>query len=379
MLLASLAARLSAPSTGGVPKDDIFEGFEIDVAPRPAKRRKQNPVEEIDGDAPSPVIFLSPGLKNDVRFKVYGKFEYHLHSVVLKLHSAFFRRFLDSPEKSDDPASSEFQYEYVSVEDEQGWLVEPRREPSSPWSGESPSDTIDQKAFEKLLCAFYNRDYTVESTDELKAMTAIADYYCALPILSKTLKGALLGSPIFDLNNNDRRSPFKENSYDLIFTAQKLRHAELFRECFVHIVGTWVDGPVPKDSLNRLKHDPELLSLISASHIDLCRALLELNQEILLMIVEREEEDILSVDNGPNRMRRPTRNAAYYRALETQFELKDFSDDCPMLWRAFGNLFKNNLIFDRSGLGAGEGPYQYFLCASIKDEDLPWDPKEVDF
>ncbi|KAF8854207.1 hypothetical protein BDZ45DRAFT_597350, partial [Acephala macrosclerotiorum] len=45
-------------------------------------------------------------------------------SVVLKLHSRFFQRFLNSPEKSHLPASKEFQNEYFSTENEEGWVLE---------------------------------------------------------------------------------------------------------------------------------------------------------------------------------------------------------------------------------------------------------------
>ncbi|KAF8853704.1 hypothetical protein BDZ45DRAFT_694016 [Acephala macrosclerotiorum] len=354
----------------------------MNVAPRPAKRRKHNPAEETNADSPSPVIFVSPGLKPDIRIKVYDKYEFHVHSVVLKLHSAYFRQFLSSPDKSDAPASSEFQYEYVSTtgeEDEEGWMVEPVGESTSAWHGEyTAAEDLNRVAFQKVLSAFYHRDYTIDSTDELRSMTTIADYYCCLPTLSATLKGALLGSPMFDLTKNKRHSRFLESSYELISTARKLRNAELFRECFVHVVGTWVDGPIPKESLDILKQEPELLCLISAAHIDLCRTLLEVNQDMFLLIMDLENCESLLKDEGPDDLRRPTRNAAYYRRLKMHVEL-DYSEYYPQLYKKLDILFKNNLRFDRSGLGAGEGPYQYFLCASIKDEDLPWETTELDF
>lgn len=67
--------------------------------------------------------FFVPGLKPDVRLKVFGTKEYHVHSVLLKLHSGFYRAFLDSPEKQI-PASSEFTYEWVTeLDDEGGWYL----------------------------------------------------------------------------------------------------------------------------------------------------------------------------------------------------------------------------------------------------------------
>lgn len=53
--------------------------------------------------------------------------EFHVHSIILKLHSAYFRRFLDSPEKEkDDPLPGRFAYKYVAViDDDNTWALEP--------------------------------------------------------------------------------------------------------------------------------------------------------------------------------------------------------------------------------------------------------------
>ncbi len=67
-----------------------------------------------------PIVFQSPGLKPDVRLTIYGQ-EFHVHSVILKLHSNFFRKFLDSPEKEAAPPSSPFKYDYASVTDADGF------------------------------------------------------------------------------------------------------------------------------------------------------------------------------------------------------------------------------------------------------------------
>ena len=64
-------------------------------------------------------------LKPDTRLTVLRQ-EFHVHSVILKLHSAFFRKFLDSEDKEVAPAFSAFRYDYVSVFDTDGtWGLEP--------------------------------------------------------------------------------------------------------------------------------------------------------------------------------------------------------------------------------------------------------------
>ena len=78
---------------------------------------------ELDSPA-APIVFISPGLQADVRLCVF-KQEFHVHSIILKLHSAYFRKFLDSADKAKVPTSALFRYEYVTVVDTDGeWALE---------------------------------------------------------------------------------------------------------------------------------------------------------------------------------------------------------------------------------------------------------------
>jgi len=93
-------------------------------------------------DTPQDVMihaFSSPGQAPDVRLNALGINEFHVHSFLLKHHSAFFRKFLDSPDKQqgDNPRNAEeltavkmrvgkvtkFRYEWVTQFDEvgRGW------------------------------------------------------------------------------------------------------------------------------------------------------------------------------------------------------------------------------------------------------------------
>lgn len=70
-------------------------------------------------------IFTLAGFTADVRRLVFEQ-EYHVHSVILKLFSAYFRKFLDSPDKPGKPASASFQYEYATApDDDETWALEP--------------------------------------------------------------------------------------------------------------------------------------------------------------------------------------------------------------------------------------------------------------
>jgi hypothetical protein len=67
-------------------------------------------------------------------------------------------------------------------------------------------------------------------------MTLLADYYCALPILSRTLTRAFPLSPTFV-------DDIKDYAERILPIAAKLRHAVLFRECIVFLAGDWLEGP----------------------------------------------------------------------------------------------------------------------------------------
>jgi hypothetical protein len=87
------------------------------------------------------------------------------------------------------------------------------------------------EALKKLLQAFYAEPYKLKSLVELKRMTQLADYYCALPALSNTVNLPLLRKDLI----------VRVNCISLISIATKLHHADLFRECVIWIAGCWPD------------------------------------------------------------------------------------------------------------------------------------------
>jgi len=84
---------------------------------------------KMSNDEPKSVIFTARGLNSDVRLCAFET-EFHVHSMVLKMHSAFFFKFLDSPDKTppETVAPGAFKYEWATKIDEDGsWsLVDAR-------------------------------------------------------------------------------------------------------------------------------------------------------------------------------------------------------------------------------------------------------------
>ena len=99
------------------------------------------------------------------------------------------------------------------------------------------------------MLAFYAQIYEIVDYDELYTLVELARYYCALPILSRSLSSA-----IFECHSFSASIPLKAE--EILPLAAELHHAVLFRECVVHIVGRW-----PDMKLNKIK-DARLLKLI---------------------------------------------------------------------------------------------------------------------
>ncbi|KAF8849437.1 hypothetical protein BDZ45DRAFT_604403 [Acephala macrosclerotiorum] len=155
----------------------------------------------------NPIVFQHREISLDTRLLVLGQ-EYHVNSAMLKDHSAFFFTFLDSPDKREHVEKKRqlnketgrgFIYEWVSIidSDGNGWsLVAEEGVTADPTTSLNLSDFKGDKKFEidtfdKLLRAMHQEPYTLKSHDQFLAMIKLADYYCALPALSKSLDGPL--------------------------------------------------------------------------------------------------------------------------------------------------------------------------------------------
>jgi len=70
-----------------------------------------------------PHTFVLPGHHPDVQLNVFGK-EINAHSIILKLYSAYFRKFMDAPHPPEQGMGL-YTYNYFTVVDEDGfWGLE---------------------------------------------------------------------------------------------------------------------------------------------------------------------------------------------------------------------------------------------------------------
>ena len=103
---------------------------------------------------PGPIVFETRDLKPNMQIKVFGT-TFHVNSEVLRLHSTFFRKFLDSADKVPAPAFTRFLYQYVSVVDEDGeWGLEVAKNVcKSPLLGIYCYITLDEASTSILMIA----------------------------------------------------------------------------------------------------------------------------------------------------------------------------------------------------------------------------------
>lgn len=73
------------------------------------------------------------------------------------------------------------------------------------------------------------------SIGEVTQLTELADYYCCLPILSRTLDSAILANK----DKDEWYDSILEDPCTTLTLAQKLRNAALFRDAMVFAVGNW--------------------------------------------------------------------------------------------------------------------------------------------
>ncbi|EKD18166.1 uncharacterized protein L3040_007660 [Drepanopeziza brunnea f. sp. 'multigermtubi'] len=327
----------------------------------------------------TPIAFRASGMQTDVRIRVFER-EFHVHSVVLRLYSAFFRTFLDSADKEETEAEKgSWRYDYVSVMDpDGGWGLEAAKKvPHSPSkssasSNSSPKESMgtsaDEIAFEKLLCAMYHKKYSISGLRELSDMTRLADLYCCLPTFSTSLYTALWHSPSLI-------AEIPANCNSTLLLAQKLRHPLLFREALVHVVSQW------KGYSRFLEGHYSLVCAVTSAYNRVCERLLATNQELFLAmnLGGQVRTDICAATSDIERELLPTQNAHFYRHLYDQWEGEQ-EEGMESVMESLSMLLENKLVLERGSTCAGEHEFKHgFLCATLEDNELPWNLEEEDW
>ncbi|TGO39693.1 hypothetical protein BHYA_0049g00290 [Botrytis hyacinthi] len=308
---------------------------------------------------PQVVKFSISEQKPDTRITLFQFKELHVHSSILKLYSAYFRRFMDSPDKVPAPSGAKWKYDWIGEAEEDGsWFVVAKtgRE-SKEQQQDVDLNTLSIEAFENIIMSMYQNPYEIKSTAHLQDITTLADFYCCLPVVSNSLYSAFYRSPNFLANIKKDREILLELSY-------KLRHRELFNDCLILISGHWHPD---KLGFETKITDPKLANLAENMYNRMGTMMAHTQQKTLKPI---------SIIGG-------TQNGVKYAALVSGGSLPKyhrFLQSCqPYLKEPISDILKNKLKLDPSAV-AGEGEYSHnFLCIEVNDSDIPWDITQTDW
>ncbi|PVH75276.1 hypothetical protein DL98DRAFT_466661 [Cadophora sp. DSE1049] len=314
---------------------------------------------------PEPLVvkLTLPGFTADTRLKVFSV-KFHTHSMLLKIHSAFFRKFLDSPDKlKSKTGGSAFKHEWVT-----------QKQPDDIVEFKKPIDS-EVLHFKMLLQAMYNEPIEFEDCNDLRQLTELADYYCALKVVSFALD-ATIGRGAFPF------SQLQKQPCEMLQVAARLRHPRLFRECLILSI-----GPFSKPKIHMIE-DPKLHKLAKYAHAQVGLLAAEAQIEIInvmepyrLSNPKLRNEMQARIEDAGVMCRKDPRTAAYLPAYYRK--LWDFKYDGIVTANPFrkplSEVMANHLTFNR-GYEAGEGQFRdFFFCGQILNEELPWNAGEKDW
>ncbi|TVY78167.1 hypothetical protein LSUE1_G004188 [Lachnellula suecica] len=356
--------------------------------------------------APPPIIFTSAQSPANVRLRVFYQ-DFHVHADVLKKQSAFFRAFLNSPDKavSGTSANKEFEYDWRTQVDLDGtWSLvcvtklEVHDEDTSFW-GDEDAEII---AFYIVLRAMYGMPLRIRSIPKLEHIIKLADYYRSLPSLSRALSNSLERGTCPRLLDG-----IIDTCTELLGLAIKVRCAVLYRECLILAM-----SPMPKmhpitRQRNETRGTEEVRSIVDIEDKKALR------KWVLFISLLDPVQTVARNNNTPNRPA-PTTAAAHGASVPTWAPMVPLPGglwasapaptptsarvpamvNCPgdtadllKKYNRFSNckgegmdilrqVSKNNLTL------VPEKAYllkDHWLYLEVKGEELPWDIKQTDW
>lgn len=172
-----------------------------------------------------------------------------------------------------------------------------------------------------------------------------------------------------------------------VFTlATKLRNALLFREALI-----WVVGNYEEPAFRKLK-DPKLSMLAEYVYGRIAIDVALVTSKLLIINSQKDQNGyslkpirrLVFADGGAYHCDDDIDE--YFPICFPQYFRKLLDDPDMMYLNELSNgILENRLRLSGTGLRTGESvkdvvaAEEYFLCATIPDELLPWDPNEVDW
>ncbi|CAG8979714.1 hypothetical protein HYALB_00013404 [Hymenoscyphus albidus] len=235
--------------------------------PKVTPSKRVNPIAVLPKGPRPQNFFQGPqGEAPDMRIELFGT-EFHVYSPVLKFYSAFFAKFLEPANKPPKPevpfGSKRLKYEWVTQVDDDGQsycLTDlANYTPRSPNAKRIKVTKIQQAedilGFQKLLCVLNRKQCDLFSVQQLSNLVELADYYLALPEVSRSINYIQLTHPWSFFKRS-----IPQDCVSILPLALKLKHKLLFKECCIFLCNPYSD---PK--LNQLE-DPKLKAIVKTAY-----------------------------------------------------------------------------------------------------------------
>jgi hypothetical protein len=203
-------------------------------------------------------------------------------------------------------------------------------------------------------------------------MTKLADYYCALPHLSRTIAASFCSSLVFIQQIRDHHA-------EILQIAAKLRHAVLFRECMVWLVSDWINA---ERYIGRIKD--RKLQKIAQNAFNTIAVKVSRAQHAMMAEIRQSPEGgsqaVQCLKDVKDRVHDERFNF-WIVSLPGVLNCVKTEGFLPPTFRdLLGELMKNRSVLVRTDCTPGTDTLSNrFLCAVVDDEDLPWDITEEDW
>ncbi|KAI9641717.1 hypothetical protein NHQ30_009573 [Ciborinia camelliae] len=207
-------------------------------------------------------------------------------------------------------------------------------------------------------------------------LTRLADHYCALPVVSGTLTGALLRSPMFGkIENRDGGE---------VCECQDKCPANFATEHFFLTTAKW--DCLPSGQVELIKGDRELYNLVRLKLGALHTAISKAQHGLLAPLLNGEglfcdltgREGTARLDDNDVLGSVSSFKEIHDYAGENESTSSLYDDHSKSRASSILPVLKNNLALDWTGDGPGEGVYKRsFLCTDLEDDEYPWDLEEI--
>ncbi|PVH87081.1 hypothetical protein DL98DRAFT_581811 [Cadophora sp. DSE1049] len=339
----------------------------------------------LDETTPKPIVFNARGLEVVTRLIVFDTV-FHVSSTILKMHSQYFYKFLDSTDKAAGTGHGGFKYDWVTkiVDDGKDWQLVCAGPNTGDlnlvqWKKTDYETYIQRNAFHSILKAMYMLPYVLIQVHDLFILTGLARFYMCLPLISRTLDGAMARSHA--LSQHQVRSFCSE----LLSVATELRHKALFKDSLIHCLGPFSSPGFEKVTDKKLKR-------LAQSHYHKLRS--DILEELYTILYSMIQEGINGDKSiAANDAYGDLTSAWFKRGIALEAQKMDDGHEVylprlfrgmlederlhePFILEKLDYVLRNDLTI---GLGiseeAGKGNYEdYFLLTTIDDdEDYPWD------